>query len=165
VKSLAVVVVALALAGCAKNIDNADAVKSGIIKDIGKKVDVQNMDVSVDSVSFSGKEATATVSFRPKGGDPAQSITMQYQMNREGDEWHVKGRNMARHEQTQPPAGGQTAPPITPGAPLPPGHPAMPASGGQNQVQIPIPVPITPQGSGAQSGQLPPGHPPLGSTK
>lgn len=104
-------IAALVLAGCAKNIDTPDAVKQGVIKDIAKKVDIQNMDVSVESVSFRGKEATAKIGFRPKGGDPKQSITMSYTMERQGDEWHVKGRNMQRHEE------------VAPGSPLPPGHP------------------------------------------
>ena len=110
-KAVAICIAALALTGCAKNIDTPEAVKQGIIQDIGKKVDVQNMDVSVDSVSFREKEATANVSFRPKGGDRSQSITMTYSLERRGDEWHVKDRNMQRHEQTKP------------GAQLPPGHP------------------------------------------
>ena len=58
---------ALCLAGCSKNIDTPEAVKEGVIKDIAKKVDVQSMDVNVDSVSFREKEADAKVSFKPKG--------------------------------------------------------------------------------------------------
>ena len=112
-KSAALFLAAILLAGCAKNIDTPEAVKQGVIKDIAKKVDVKNMDVNVDSVSFRGKEATASVSFRPKGGDPKQSITMNYNMEKQGDEWRVKGRDMQRHEQTQ----------VPPGAQLPPGHP------------------------------------------
>jgi hypothetical protein len=125
VKLVATCIAALVLAGCAKNIDTPEAVKQGIIRDIGKKVDVQNMDVSVDSVSFREKEATASVSFRPKGCDRSQSITMTYSMERQGDEWHVKDRNMQRHEQAQPGTGAGAAPPIAPGAPLPPGHPQI----------------------------------------
>jgi hypothetical protein len=143
VKSVAICIAALVLAGCAKNIDTPEAVKEGIIKDIGKKVDIQNMDVSVDSVSFRQKEATASVSFRPKGGDRSQSITMTYMMERQGDEWRVKDRNMQRHEQSKPGA----APPIAPGTPLPPGHPAMGGSTGT------MPMPSSP------SSNLPPGHP------
>jgi hypothetical protein len=133
VKFAALCLAVFALAGCSKNIDTPDAVKQGVIKDIAKKVDVQNMDVNVDSVSFRDKEATANVSFRPKGGDPAQSITMNYTMERQGDEWHVKDRNMKRQQAApgEPPAHGQV--PLPPGhqpidgttgtMPLPPGHP------------------------------------------
>ena len=69
VKLAAICLAALCLAGCSKNIDTPEAVKEGVIKDIAKKVDVQAMDVNVDSVSFREKEADAKVSFRPKGGD------------------------------------------------------------------------------------------------
>ena len=131
---LAPLCLVLALAGCGKNIDTSEAVKLGVVKDIAKKVDVQNMDVSVDSVSFRGKEATANISFRPKGGDPKQSITMNYELERKGDEWAVKGRNMQRHEEKDP----STTPPAAGG--LPPGH-----------------MPIT----GGVTGQLPPGHLPI----
>ena len=156
----ALCVTALGLVGCAKNIDTPEAVKQGIIKDIGKKVDIQNMDVSVDTVSFREKEATANVSFRPKGGDPKQSITMTYNMERQGDEWHVKDRNMQRHEQAKPgaPTGiSGTAPPIAPGTPLPPNHPAMGSVPGADMpgTMPTMPVPSQP-GTGAK---LPPGHP------
>ncbi len=119
----------LCLAGCSKNIDTPEAVREGVIKDIAKKVDIQAMDISVDSVSFREKEADAVVSFRPKGAAPnSQGITMNYSLQRDGDEWKIKSRNMEGHNQQQAP--GQTA--------LPPGHP------------------MTAQGNGTA---LPPGHP------
>lgn len=136
--STTVLAVAL-LAGCSKNIDTPEAVKQGVIKEIAKNVDVKNMDVTVQSVSFRGKEATATIAFKPKGGDPKQSITMSYVMEKQGDEWHVKGRDMQRHQDSkgaQMPsgAGGMT------GTQLPPGHPSTT--------------------TGTMNGQpLPPGHP------
>jgi hypothetical protein len=118
----------MCLAGCSKNIDTPEAVKEGVIKDIAKKVDVGAMDVNVDSVSFREKEADAKVSFKPKGAPSSQSIVMNYALERQGDEWHIKSRNMQAHEQ-QP---GETAlPPDHPGAgaansgPLPTGHPQV----------------------------------------
>ncbi len=119
---------ALCLAGCSKNIDTPEAVKAGVIKDIAKKVDVDSMDVNVDSVSFREKEADARVSFRPKGGDPSQSITMTYLLEKQGDEWHIKSRNMVDpHDQGQ--AGG------SPHGELPAGHPG--ASGAVNGGALP----------------------------
>jgi hypothetical protein len=120
---------AVFLTGCAKNIDTSEAVRAGVIKDIAKKVDIQSMDVSVDSVSFREKEADAKVSFRPKGGDPSQSIVMNYSLERQGDEWHIKSRNM-QGTHVQPPADGAAAlhpghPGPSSGGPLPPGHPAV----------------------------------------
>jgi hypothetical protein len=127
----AAVLAAALLAGCSKNIDTPEAVKQGVIKDIAKKVDVGNMDVTVESVSFRGKEATAMIAFKPRGGDPKQAITMNYTMEKQGDEWHVKGRDMQRHQAVQPGAGapgGQQLPPGHPststGQQMPAGHPA-----------------------------------------
>ena len=132
VKLAALCLAALCLAGCSKNIDTPEAVKEGVIKDIAKKVDVQAMDVTVDSVSFREKEADARVSFKPKGGPVSQSITMTYSLERQGDEWRIKSRNMQAHEQQQPSAPGQQAmPPGHPvtgsgnGGPLPAGHPQV----------------------------------------
>lgn len=131
-KSATFLLAALLLAGCSKNIDTTEAVKEGVIKDISKKVDIGSMDINVDSVSFRQNEADAQVSFMPKGGGKSQAITMTYQLERQGDEWRIKGRNMSSHMQAQP---GQTALPPghpgmsgtpAPGTPLPPGHPQVP---------------------------------------
>ena len=130
VKSALICLAALCLAGCSKNIDTPEAVKEGVIRDIAKKVDVQVMDVNVDSVSFREKEADARVSFKPKGAPVSQSITMNYLLERQGDEWHIKSRNMQAHEQRQP--GEAALPAGHPGAangePLPAGHPQVDTS-------------------------------------
>lgn len=127
-KSAALCLAALLLAGCSKNIDTTEAVRDGIIKDISKKVDVGTMDVTVDSVSFREKEADATVSFTPKGAPRSQAMVMSYALERQGDEWKIKSRSMLTpHEQAPSETG---LPPAHPGAsapgagtPLPPGHP------------------------------------------
>ena len=119
----------LCLAGCSKNIDTPEAVKEGVIKDISKKgMNMSAMDVSVDSVSFREKEATAQVSFRPKGSAPGTpGITMNYALERNGDEWRIKNRNMEGHDQAK--SGSAQMPPGHPttssgdGQQLPPGHP------------------------------------------
>ena len=139
----------IAIAGCSKkNVDSLEAVRQGVIKDISKNVNVGAMDVNVVSVSFRDKEADAVVQFAPKGGTPQQGLTMNYTMERQGAEWHIKKRaqnDLQRH------AGQAPAP--ADGAQLPPGHP--PTSGTDGQA--------APNGSGAN---LPPGHPPLsGSSK
>ena len=136
-KSAAICLAALLLAGCSKNIDTPEAVKDGVLKDIAKKVDLGSMDINVDSVSFREKEADAQVSFMPRGATRSQSITMNYVLERQGDEWHIKSRTMDMHGR-QP---GQTAlPPGHPGVsngvstapnagtPLPPGHPQLPSN-------------------------------------
>ena len=118
-KSAALCLAALLLAGCSKNIDTTEAVKDGIIKDISKKVDVGTMDVTVDSVSFREKEADATVSFTPKGAPRSQSMVMSYALERQGDEWKIKSRSMlGSHDKVQP---GETG--------LPAGHPGASSLG------------------------------------
>lgn len=132
VKSALVLAAVLCLAGCSKNIDTPEAVKEGVINDIAKKgMDVKAMDISVDSVSFRAKEADAVVSFRPKGAAPgSQGVTMNYTLDRDGDAWKIKSRNMEGHNQQQPP-GSSALPPGHPtstsgnGAALPPGHPQV----------------------------------------
>jgi len=135
--------------GCSHgNVDSLEAVKQGVIRDLGKNVNVGAMDVNVVSVSFRDKEADAVVSFAPKGGTAAQGLTMKYTMARQGSEWHIKSRaqgDMQRHaaQAQQAPAGGMESsqgmgqlpaghPPMTNGAPgadpskpLPPGHPPL----------------------------------------
>jgi hypothetical protein len=129
VKSVLICLAALCLAGCSKNIDTPEAVKEGVIKDIAKKVDVGAMDVTVDSVSFREKGADAKVSFKPKGAPTSQAIVMNYSLERQGDEWRIKSRNMQAHEQQEPdqtalPPGHPTAG-GGPGGPLPAGHPQV----------------------------------------
>jgi hypothetical protein len=144
VKSAAICLAALLLAGCSKNIDTPEAVKDGVLKDIAKKVDVGSMDVNVDSVSFREKEADAQVSFMPKGAPLSQAITMNYVLERQGDEWHIKSRTMnmrggnmqGGNMHGQQPTGQATLPPghpgvsaaPDPGTPLPPGHPQLPST-------------------------------------
>ena len=128
-KSAALCLAALLLAGCSKNIDTTEAVRDGVIKDISKIVDVETMNVTVDSVSFREKEADATVSFTPKAAPRSEPMVMSYALERKGDEWKIKSRSMlSRHDQVKPgetglPAGhpGASAPGTE--TPLPPGHP------------------------------------------
>ena len=132
------------LAGCSnRNIDSLEAVKQGVIRDISKNVNVGSMDVNVVSVSFRDKEADALVSFAPKGGTAQQGMTMNYTMERQGSEWHIKKRAQAdlqRHAAQAAPGSGMNN---GDSSQLPPGHPST--SGGK---------------------QLPQGHPPLnGSPK
>ena len=107
----------LLLAGCSKGIDTMEDVKRGVIADVTKRADVGNMNVSVDSVSFRGKEADASVTFSAKAGGPG--MTMQYTLERAGTEWKVKERKQGH---------GMAAPAIDPSQPLPPNHPAVPSA-------------------------------------
>jgi hypothetical protein len=154
---------ALALAGltaCSHgNVDSLEAVKQGVIRDISKNVNIGAMDVNVVSVSFRDKEADAVVSFAPKGGTAAQGLTMNYTMERQGSEWHIKKRaqsDLQKHAAQASPGAMGGAPEAGTGA-LPPGHPATP--GGSDPQALPPGHP--PMTEGSQSQTLPPGHPPL----
>ncbi|MES1261854.1 MAG: hypothetical protein ABUS49_08965 [Acidobacteriota bacterium] len=143
-----------ALTGCSKNIDTIDSVKQGVLHDIPKDVNVGAMDVSVVSVSFRGQEADAVVSFAPKGGPPMMS--MNYTMERKGNEWHIKKRatgDLQKHAGQAAGAAGSAGPIDGNTTDLPPGHPA---TGGGTPTAPPI---------RGDSTQLPPGHPPLDGSK
>lgn len=138
------------LAGCKKDIQNQDAVRQGVMNYLAKRSDLVAMDVTVNSVSFHDNEATAQVHFQAKGNSsPGAGMNMQYVLERQDNQWVVKGRtgSNAAHGSTAPSQGsapgGLGGMPNIPGASgtapgsLPPGHPAI---GG---------------------GSLPPGHPPV----
>jgi hypothetical protein len=123
----------LIFASCAKDIQNQEAVRQGVLdylqqrsKQIG--IDMSAMDVKVTSVSFEKNSARAAVSFVPKGLPSNAGMSMDYVMDRKGDKWVVRGR------QSEPsnPHGGQ----------------ALPGGG----------IPDT-----GATDQLPPGHPPAGT--
>jgi len=154
VKSAVLLAIPLfALIGCAnRNIDTVEAVKQGVIKGIGKNLNVANMDVNVVSVSFRDKEADAVVSFSAKGA-PGQSMTMNYTMERDGSEWHIKskGQSDLQKHAAQAPPGSMGAAPM---------------DGMHGQTQLPADHPHMGDDSGMGSGmgagkKLPPDHPPL----
>jgi hypothetical protein len=131
---------AVLLAACARDIQNSEAVRQGVVDYLKARtaqtgLDVNLLQVDVTSVSFEKEQARAMVAIRPKaGGEP---MMMNYAFERKGDKWVVKPREGATaHPNTATPDGES----------MPPGHPAV---GGQA-------APGTP-------GALPPGHPPVGS--
>jgi hypothetical protein len=133
----------LLTAGCSRNVDTPEAVKRGVITDLSKKMDVQNMDVSVDSVSFRDREADAVVSFAPKGAPRQQGMSMRYHMRRSGDEWHIASRStgdLQRH--SQPNGAGQQSGAQGNGS-LPAGHPPV---GGESSGSLPAGHPALPSG-------------------
>ena len=140
------------LGGCKKNIDNNDAVKQGINAYLAKRPDLLAMDVNVASVAYHGDEATATVRFQAKGNSsPNAGMSMQYVLERKGNQWVVKGR-AGGDAHTGMPQGGNDAP----------GAPAAPNGGSLGA------MPSLPNGHpsvGTPSGSLPPGHPPIGEKK
>jgi len=158
-------IIAALLTGCKKNIDNNDAVKQGISAYLSKRSDLLAMEVSVQSVAYKDNEATATVRFQAKGNSsPNAGMTMQYVLERKGNQWVVKGKAGDMHSGmpqgapgapqgapqgsigAMPNTGGSIGamPGTTPQA-LPPGHPGI--------------------GGASPTGTLPPGHPQIPEKK
>ncbi len=119
---------ALLVSGCGRNIDNKDAVRTGVMDYLNKKkestgLDMTRMNIEISDVKFNKDEATAVVSFLPKDSTTG-GMSMNYQLERQGAKWVVKGRK----EGASNPHGGTTA--VPGGMPQGMGEPAtggMPA--------------------------------------
>lgn len=153
--TLGAVIAVLWVTGCKQNIQSDEAVKQGIQAYLAKRPDLLSMDVNVTAVTYRQDEATATVHFQAKGDkNPATGMTMQYVLERKGNQWAVKGRaGSGPHgpENTGMPQGARpspegtgsigampnTTPPggsgASPSGALPPGHPAIPTKPGQSK--------------------------------
>jgi len=126
---------ALILAACSKNIQNTEAVKQGVVDYLKDRaptmgLNISAMDVNVGSVSFEKDVARASVSFVPKGMPPGSGgMSMDYVLERKGDKWAVKGRQVSpgNSHGDQPLPGslspGLLPPGSLPQGTLPPGHP------------------------------------------
>jgi hypothetical protein len=121
------------LAACAKDIQNPEAVRQGVVDYLKSRsseigINMDNIDVKVTNVSFEKDVARASVSFSAKGGPPNGGMSMSYVLDRKGDKWAVRGRQT---NTANPHGGGQALPGTegvpggepTPGGQLPPGHP------------------------------------------
>lgn len=123
---------AILLAGCAKDIQNSDAVKQGVMEYLQQRkgetgLDMALMQVDVASVSFDKDRAHAIVVFRPKSSADAGGMQMAYNLQRRGNKWVVEGHGEGGGGN---PHGGAVSAPGAPGSPaLPPGHPALPGGG------------------------------------
>jgi hypothetical protein len=123
--ALAVLAFGLALGGCKKNIQTNEAVRQALLNHLAnnKGLNVASMDIDIQQLTFRENEADVLVGFAPKGEGAANSMRMQYTLERKGNQWVVKQRSdsggMGAHGAAAPPEG-ETA--------LPPGHP--PAGGG-----------------------------------
>lgn len=111
---------------CAKNIENKEAVRQGVIEAVAGKVNLTSMDVDITAVTFKGDTAEATADFRAKGAAPGTGIQMRYTLENKAGKWVVKqkaesGANPHGAATPMPPPGGP------PPGNLPPGHPPMPS--------------------------------------
>ena len=153
-KWLAVGVAALILGGCAKNIDNQEAVQKAIDEYFAKP-ELRTMTARVQNVIFRGTEADANVMVTGKGSDPSSAIPIPYILERKSSGWVVKGPSknaMSGHSQQN---GGQ----------MPPGHPGAGAAGEGQAMPPGHPATGTAPGAekdGSQKLTLPPDHPPIG---
>ncbi len=123
-KKCALAVAVLVLAACSKNIQNPEAVKEGVIDYLKQRaptmgLDMSAMDVNVGSISFEKDIARANVSFVPKGMPDGGGMSMDYVLERKGDKWAVKGRQVSPGNSH----GDQPLPGSMPPSGLPPGHP------------------------------------------
>ena len=115
----ALLLVALTLGGCKKNIQSKEAVHQGVMQHLTGRsdLDLSSMDVEVSSVVFRDSEADATVAFRAKGSnDPGAGMSLKYTLERKGNQWVVKGK------------AGAAGTPHGAAGDLPPGHPPMGAA-------------------------------------
>jgi len=109
---------------------NADAFPSGGDADLvrqaaedhvqnDREINLSAMDMSVESVNFSGDQAQANVTFRVKQGGP--TMEMIYWLERHGKVWQVAKSQPANGQFVHPPMG-----PTHPGVSPNPATPAMP---------------------------------------
>ena len=98
----------LSLAACNGAKKNNDAVRQGVIDYLASKgLNIQGMDVSVTNLELNGSQADATVAMTPKGGSPAQGMSMKYHLEEKGGKWTVVGRQ----DTGASPHGGGAVPP------------------------------------------------------
>jgi len=115
VKKLALVTSVVILAACPRDIQNTEAVRQGVVDYLQQRtaetgLDVNSLVVTVSSVSFEKDVARATVAFSPKSAPGVTGMSMNYVLDRKGDKWVVKGRQVN-------PGGAHGA------GEMPPGHP------------------------------------------
>ncbi|HOK47819.1 MAG TPA: hypothetical protein PLK67_17875, partial [Bryobacteraceae bacterium] len=117
---LGVVLAAISIAACSRNVQSEAAVRQGVIDYLSSRTDlnISQMQVDISSVSFRQNEADVVVSFRPRGGSADAGMQMRYTLGLEGNRWVVKGKGSGSHAQTSSPEQGT-------GGELPPGHPPM----------------------------------------
>lgn len=152
--SLYLLCAALLLAGCKRAPENKEAIRQAITQHVTKNasIDMNQIDLEIGDVKFKGNEATAAVSFKPKGS-PQQGMSLSYTLERRGDQWVVKGR-AAGHGGSGMGAGmgGGMGSPMGSGPE---------ASGAEKSGEMPSGhPPVNSPGAGSK-GDLPAGHPPV----
>jgi hypothetical protein len=139
------------LCGCSRDIQNADAVRAGVVDYLTTNqsrigIDPNAMQIDVTSVSFQKDEARASVAFRAKqGGDGGAPMMFNYTLDRKGNKWVVRP---GAQTGANPHGGDATGSPQ-----LPPGHPSTAMPNDQPKGQLPPGHPSIPSGPPAGSKQ------------
>ena len=128
---IALLVCAVFLVGCQKNIQTTEAVRAGLLEHLEKVsgLNTKSMKIELGNVSFRENEADVTVSFLPNGAQPNEGMQMAYTLERKGDKWVVKGkRGSGGAGGGMMPGHGAPAPAAPPTGAMPPGHPPVPGA-------------------------------------
>jgi len=102
------------LAGCNRANQDKSAVRQGVIEYIsGRGLNAASMEITLSAVEFEGSKANATVAFAPKGGNPAQGMSMQYALELKAGKWTVTGRrDPGQHSSTAATPGSPAQTPV-----------------------------------------------------
>lgn len=134
------------LAGCKKQVNDADGIRAGINQHLAslKTLNVDAMDMNITNYSVQGNQAQAQVEFRPKGSGP-QGAAMQisYTLAKQNGAWVVQNSE-AVGMPMQHPASGEN----------PPENSASPSSNSLPDFRDVVP-------NDGNSNSLPHGHPPV----
>jgi hypothetical protein len=100
---------------------DSDGIRAAIEEHVrnDRSVNMDMLQMSIESVSVSGNQAHAEAAFSPKQG--GTGMAMSYSLERQGNGWVVTSGQPSDGRLAQPPADG-----VHSGAPANPGAPAMP---------------------------------------
>jgi len=133
VRLSALLLLILSLAACNRGAPNNEALRQAVIDRMAQK-GVGGVDVAITSAKMNGSEADVVASITPKGGTPANAMTMPYRMQQKDGKWVVVGT------QENSPHGGASMP-----VPSNPHGGAVPdaAPGGAGKMPSPEDLPPT----------------------
>jgi hypothetical protein len=121
----------ISLLGCKARTDDTQGIRDGVVKHIAslQGLDINRMQIDVVKATVDGNQAQAQVEIRPKSEQSGTaSMQLNYSLEKRGDEWVVV-KSQAAGGTLDHPVGGAMPSGTTPGGALPPGHPAVGASG------------------------------------
>ena len=148
ITSLPAALCLLAAVGCGSLGDQKPAIEKAIKDHLASRSDlaINQMVLDVKDVKVEGDKAGADVVFRVTNA-PEMQMGYHYDLARESGSWKVLQGRTAQANSNHP-AGSADPTTSDPNA-LPPGHPAISNGPGGEM-------------PGGTSGELPPGHPPMG---